>query len=194
MSWVRRHPFAAAIFGIIFLFFVFAAIVGGDDGERTDAILGLILIYLLLVGGYAFVAWLVRVIRGKPDHLPRLPVPPMPYGAQQQFPQWDWSARTAMPTPCRNCGASNPPGSAFCDQCGARLENVAPPPTPGYATPGDATPNFAPPPSAGPPNFAPMPPPVGAVECPRCHTRLSPQVRFCTNCGLPRNSPPVASR
>jgi hypothetical protein len=179
MSWVRRHPFAAAIFGLIFLFFVLVAIVESEDEERGGVILGLVIIYVLLVAVYAFVAWLYGKIFGRSES--QIPVPPMPSSAQQQFPQWDWATRSAMPPSaasqapvpitCQQCGSTNPPGSVFCDQCGARLANGA-----------------APPPGIGVPNFAPVPPPVGAVECPRCHTRLSPGVRFCTNCGLPRSS------
>jgi ribosomal protein L40E len=173
MSWVRRHPFAAAIFAIIFVIFALAAIFADTDeeGTRTEAALGLVIIYVLIVGFYALIAWIVRKIRGGSESQPQYPVPPMPASAQQQFPQWDWSARAPMPSsaapqapviiPCRQCGAANPPDAAFCDQCGARLTIPAAPP---------------------------MPTAEDAVECPRCHTKQSPRVRYCTNCGLPRSS------
>jgi hypothetical protein len=172
MSWVRRHPFAAAIFAIILVIFALAAIFADtEDGTRTEAALGLVIIYVLIIGVYAILAWIVRKIRGGSESQPQIPVLQMPSSAQQQFPQWDWSARTAMASSaapqapvritCRQCGAVNPPDAAFCDQCGARLTiPVAPP----------------------------MPTAAEMIECPRCHTKLSPHVRFCTNCGLPRSS------
>ncbi len=319
MSWVRRHPFATAIFAIILVIFALSAIFGADEGEQTDAILGLIIVYVVLVGLYALAAWLYgKIFRREEPQVPVLPVSPV---SQQPVPQSDWSARSAMPasappvpapppiitapslgdlltltpaqfeeltltvlvalgytdarrsggagdlgadvvcrdaqgrstivqckryapgstigTPdiqtfigmksvhhradrgifvttvsysqpavdlarqhgialiggndlllllhltgvpigapaarptvaCGQCGATNPAGAEFCDQCGARLANVA-----------------AAPAGSGVPNSAPVPPPFDAVECPRCHTKLSPQVRFCTNCGLPRSS------
>jgi ribosomal protein L40E len=177
MSWFRRHPFATAVFAIIFAIFALAAIFGSDEEERTDAIFGLIIIYVLLVGVYALAAWLYGKIFGRSESQPT--VPPIPPFPQQQFPQWEWSARTAMPSSapppapvaitCRQCGATNPPDAAFCDQCGARL------PVPAL------------------PSAMPLSPPTptaeDAIECPRCHTKQSSRVRFCTNCGLPRNSP-----
>lgn len=180
MSWVRRHPFAATIFGLILLLFVLVATFGSEDEERWDVILGLAIIYLLLVGVYALVAWLFGLIFGRSK--PKIPVSPMPYPAQQQYPQWDWAARTAMPSSvapqapvsvtCRQCGATNPPDAAFCDQCGARLTIPVPP-------------SFAP---GAMPVAPPMPTAEDAVECPRCRTKQSPRVRFCTNCGLPRST------
>ena len=174
MTWIRRHPVASAVFAALFVFFVFAAIVGGnedDDASRSDAILGLVLIYLIIVGLYALGVWIYGKLFGRSQRDASLPVntapppwtsqdafanrPPVP--AQRMFPQWDWSAPATVT--CGRCGAANPPSAAFCDQCGARLAVTAP-----------------------------VAPPTGAIQCPRCQTLLSPKVRFCTNCGLPRQS------
>jgi|SRR5215211_7463272 len=178
MSWIRRHPVVTAVFAVIFVFFVLAAIFGESDSEnRSDAILGLILIYLCLVGFYALAVWIYGKTFGRskrdasmpsnptaPPWTPfETPAPRPPVSPQQMFPQWDWSGPTPAIAPatvaCWRCGAPNPPAAAFCDQCGARLVTTAP-----------------------------VAPPTGAIQCPRCQTLLSPQVRYCTNCGLPRQA------
>jgi hypothetical protein len=180
MSWIRRHPVVTAVFAVIFVIFALAAIFAEIDPEtekRSDAILGLILIYLLLVGLYALAAWIYGKTFGRSKRdasMPSSPTAPPwttfeipgqrpPVPPQQMFPQWDWSAQTAATAPtavtCWRCGAPNPPAAAFCDQCGARLVPTAP-----------------------------VAPPTGAIQCPRCQTLLSPQVRYCTNCGLPRQA------
>jgi predicted nucleic acid-binding Zn ribbon protein len=71
---------------------------------------------------------------------------------------------------CPQCGNQNPPGAAFCDNCGASLAGVAPP---------------AP--------AAPVAPaaPAGGVTCPACGTPVIPGEAFCGNCGaaLPAAAP-----
>lgn len=62
---------------------------------------------------------------------------------------------------CPSCGAPNDPANRFCDQCGARLEEVAPPVPVG--TPAATA-------------------PVAAV-CPACGAPVLPGEAFCDNCG-----------
>ncbi len=61
---------------------------------------------------------------------------------------------------CPSCGAPNDPANRFCDQCGTRLEEVAPVPV---GTPAATA-------------------PVGAV-CPACGAPVLPGEAFCDNCG-----------
>jgi predicted nucleic acid-binding Zn ribbon protein len=75
---------------------------------------------------------------------------------------------------CPVCGTQNPPGSAFCDQCGAKL-GAAPAPMPV-------------PPAAGP-----MPAAAGTT-CPACGQPYVPGEAFCGECGaqLPPAGAPLA--
>lgn len=65
---------------------------------------------------------------------------------------------------CTNCGSPQPDGAAFCDECGAKLEQVMP------AAPFAAT---APPPA----------PTVITAACPVCGVSVTPGEAFCDNCG-----------
>lgn len=84
---------------------------------------------------------------------------------------------------CLVCNAENLEGSAYCDDCGAKLvdpsaANVqlkAPTPPPVAAS--------APPPAATPP-----PPAPAGLKCPSCGTISPPGDNFCVNCGTPLSS------
>ena len=66
---------------------------------------------------------------------------------------------------CPNCGSQQPEGAAFCDECGAKLEQRMP---------------AAPPPAAMPPQPSPT---VVATTCPSCGVTVIPGEVFCDNCG-----------
>jgi predicted amidophosphoribosyltransferase len=68
-----------------------------------------------------------------------------------------------MPT-CSNCGAQQPDGAAFCDDCGAAL--------------GAPQVSTSPSPAAGQARTV-----VASSVCPVCGAQTSPQDPFCTNCG-----------
>ncbi|MEA2512350.1 MAG: restriction system protein [Thermomicrobiales bacterium] len=116
MSWPRRHPIAAAVFGVVLIFFALAGIFSSpEDGERSDAIVGLALIYLGLVAVYAFAAWVWGKTFGRdraeasaPATNAGVPSPGTPYDVlahrtpaspQATFPQWDWSTATTPSSP-----------------------------------------------------------------------------------------------
>ncbi len=84
-------------------------------------------------------------------------------------------------TICPHCGASNIPGEAFCQNCGAPLGGlgVAAPPAPGPAV--SPAPPGAP---FGAPSAPVAPPPaVGGMNCPQCGAPLEPGSAFCDMCG-----------
>ncbi len=63
---------------------------------------------------------------------------------------------------CTNCGSQQPDGAAFCDECGAKLEeSIAPP-------------------AAGVPQHTPT---ALSSACPVCGTSVIPGEAFCDNCG-----------
>ena len=65
---------------------------------------------------------------------------------------------------CANCGAQQPEGVAFCDECGAPLRSQQVPAQPS--------------PAAGQARTV-----VASNVCPVCGARTSPQDPFCSNCG-----------
>src|SRR5688500_4051709 len=68
-------------------------------------------------------------------------------------------------TTCPNCGAQNDANNRFCDQCGTRLDAVAPPAAP---VAGGAGPDV---------------PATAAATCPNCGSTVLPGEAFCDNCG-----------
>lgn len=70
---------------------------------------------------------------------------------------------------CPICGSQQPGGAGFCDECGARLEGVAP------AAVQDALPAL--------PSLAAAPVPVTVLICSSCYAQLAPNSRFCHMCG-----------
>jgi pSer/pThr/pTyr-binding forkhead associated (FHA) protein len=75
---------------------------------------------------------------------------------------------------CPNCGSPQPDGAAFCDECGAKLEEIAPlpfPPAPAPASPG---------------------PTAVAMTCPACGAPVMPGESFCDNCGKVLSTAPPA--
>ncbi|MDY7079528.1 MAG: zinc ribbon domain-containing protein [Chloroflexota bacterium] len=68
---------------------------------------------------------------------------------------------------CPNCGSRQPDGAAFCDDCGAKLEEAAPVATPPVATPPQPTPTVA----------------AMATTCSVCGASVIPGEAFCDNCG-----------
>ena len=66
---------------------------------------------------------------------------------------------------CPNCGSQQPDGVAFCDDCGAKLEGIAPAAALGAAAPAPPTPTAV------------------ATTCPVCGTPVTPGEAFCDNCG-----------
>ena len=81
---------------------------------------------------------------------------------------------------CPQCNSQNPPGAAFCDNCGASLAGVAPPQP------------------AAPVAPAMSPAPAAGTACPSCGTPAIPGEAFCGNCGAalsavqPAAAPPAA--
>lgn len=74
---------------------------------------------------------------------------------------------------CPNCGAQQPEGAAFCDECGAALQ----------------APQVV---SSTPPVMGQARTVVAANICPVCGAQTSPQDPFCTNCGASlRDAPEV---
>jgi hypothetical protein len=78
---------------------------------------------------------------------------------------------------CPNCGSQQPDGAAFCDDCGAKLESVAP----------AAMPAAAPPPPAAPT------PTAWATTCPVCGASVAAGESFCDNCGAALGQPAPAA-
>jgi predicted amidophosphoribosyltransferase len=66
---------------------------------------------------------------------------------------------------CPSCGSQQPDGAAFCDECGAKLGEVAP---------------AAFPPAAAPAQPAPT---TVVTTCPVCGASVMPGEPFCNNCG-----------
>jgi hypothetical protein len=66
---------------------------------------------------------------------------------------------------CPNCGSQQPDGAAFCDDCGAKLEGIAPAAALGATAPAPPTPTAL------------------ATTCPVCGTPVTPGEAFCDNCG-----------
>jgi hypothetical protein len=64
---------------------------------------------------------------------------------------------------CPNCGSQQPDGAAFCDECGAKLETMAP--------------------AAMPPPRMPPTPTAVATTCPVCGASVAAGEAFCDNCG-----------
>ncbi len=75
---------------------------------------------------------------------------------------------------CPNCGSPQPDGAAFCDECGAKLEETAPHPFP---------------PAPAPPSPAPT---AVATTCPACGAPIMPGESFCDNCGKALGTPQPA--
>jgi predicted amidophosphoribosyltransferase len=65
---------------------------------------------------------------------------------------------------CKNCGSQQPDGAAFCDECGAKLEQVVPAAPFAAAMPGST-------------------PTIVAATCPVCGISVTPGEAFCDNCG-----------
>ena len=74
---------------------------------------------------------------------------------------------------CNNCGAGNPAGSLYCQDCGHRLGDWVP----------QERANKLPTPPTGLSRAA-APPPPGPAPCPRCGTANAPHLRFCNTCGF----------
>lgn len=103
--------------------------------------------------------------------------PPIP---QQQYAP----PPPPMPAPgggsmaCPQCGTQNMPGTMFCDNCGAALSNVAPPPMPSGQPPAYTPPAYTPPPA---PVYTPPPaqpayqPPMGALPPMPCRLMIAGQ-------------------
>ena len=66
---------------------------------------------------------------------------------------------------CANCGSQQPDGAAFCNECGAKLEEVTPAAVPPAAAPPEPTPTAV------------------ATNCPVCGAPVIPGEAFCDNCG-----------
>lgn len=79
---------------------------------------------------------------------------------------------------CKNCGRSNPSGSLYCQDCGHRLGDWAPPERAGRA----------PTPPTGIARGAQAAP--ASLMCPRCGTANASHMRFCNNCGFALASAP----
>lgn len=123
---------------------------------------------------------------------------------------------------CQTCGSQQPDGAAFCDECGAKLEQVATAVMPHAATPPQSTPTVVATtcPVCGAPvtpgeafcddcgaalgQAAPAPPapatvpasaPAGALVCSNCGAQLEPGSSFCDMCGAPVSAaaPPASS-
>lgn len=71
---------------------------------------------------------------------------------------------------CNNCGAANPAGSLYCQDCGHRLGDWVP----------QERANKLPTPPTGLSRGAPP----GPQPCPRCGTPNAPHLRFCNTCGF----------
>ena len=78
---------------------------------------------------------------------------------------------------CPNCGSKQADGVAFCDECGAALEGVAP--APPYPSAGGAAP-------VHPPTVRAM---GEAPTCPNCGAQLEPDSAFCDMCGATVGAP-----
>jgi hypothetical protein len=81
---------------------------------------------------------------------------------------------------CPNCGSQRPDGAAFCDNCGAKLEEAA---------------HVVAAPAAAPAQPSPT---AVTTACPDCGTPVTPGEAFCGNCGAPLGpaapaSPPLAA-
>lgn len=74
---------------------------------------------------------------------------------------------------CNNCGAANPAGSLYCQDCGHRLGDWVP----------QERANKLPTPPTGLSRAAAAAPP-GPAPCPRCGTPNAPHLRFCNTCGF----------
>jgi len=75
---------------------------------------------------------------------------------------------------CPSCGSQQPDGAAFCDECGAKLEEIAPAPFP------PAAPRAQPPPTAL------------ATTCPVCGAPVMSGEAFCDSCGAKLDQAPAA--
>jgi hypothetical protein len=102
---------------------------------------------------------------------------------------------------CPNCGSQQPDGAAFCDECGAKLGEVAPAPAPPPPVPPTPTAlattcsvcgasvaageSFCDNCGAALGQAAPVPAPAPAapLTCPSCGARLEPGSNFCDMCG-----------
>ncbi|MDF1514374.1 MAG: zinc ribbon domain-containing protein, partial [Anaerolineae bacterium] len=76
---------------------------------------------------------------------------------------------------CTKCGAQNPDGALFCDECGASLQS--PKPQPGYQPP--------------PQPAQPLPPTIvpSSKTCPVCGATVQSVGAFCENCGASVTAP-----
>lgn len=80
--------------------------------------------------------------------------------------------------------------SDYCDQCGAKIEDNAPPASdPSGAPPTLVSPSSAPPANASTTITPPAPPDAGDELCPLCHSPRVEGDRFCEGCGYDYTSP-----
>ncbi len=82
---------------------------------------------------------------------------------------------------CQNCASQQPDGAAFCDECGAKLEDTPPTAAPPVPPASQQAPTVV----------------AGMVICPVCGTRVTAGESFCDNCGAalgrPAGSPTQAA-
>lgn len=99
----------------------------------------------------------------------------------------DFGNNTGSRLRCDRCGRDNSADLRFCQDCGNRLEAVAP-----AAAAADFTHTVASPPPSSPPratarDFAKTET-AGTVVCAQCQTTNPSNGRFCVNCGSPINA------
>jgi hypothetical protein len=68
---------------------------------------------------------------------------------------------------CPNCASQQPDGAAFCDECGAKLDDTPPIGAPPVPSVSQQAPTIV----------------AGMATCPVCGTRTTPGESFCDNCG-----------
>jgi pSer/pThr/pTyr-binding forkhead associated (FHA) protein/predicted amidophosphoribosyltransferase len=68
---------------------------------------------------------------------------------------------------CPNCASQQPDGAAFCDECGAKLDDTSPIAAPPAPSASQQAPTVV----------------AGMTTCPVCGTRVTPGESFCDNCG-----------
>ena len=79
---------------------------------------------------------------------------------------------------CANCGARQPEGAAFCDECGNPMRAQPPAPVPSFGAVQART-------------VVASAPPAGL--CAVCGVQTKPGEPFCTNCGAALDAPPVTN-
>jgi predicted amidophosphoribosyltransferase len=82
---------------------------------------------------------------------------------------------------CPNCASQQPDGAAFCDECGAKLDDTPPTAAPPVPSASQQAPTVV----------------AGMATCPVCGTRVTAGESFCDNCGAalgyPAGSPTQAA-